>query len=192
MVDGREVTARSAGIRATLSVDAEIAGVKGSDHQDIEAGDLVELGTQIPGPARVKVSAENIRANISARGGVRFFDVLSLEAILGLGLNSTEVRIQSGGIDSREEDIRVGFLFGVRSTVRPIALFDLYAEYTVTLANFDTAILDRQVGLDLNLTRNVSVFVGYRWWDYKKQEFDDSSDVDLEFRGPTAGLSLKF
>ncbi len=192
IVDGKPATARSAGIRATLSVDSEIAGVKGSDHQDIEAGDLVELGVQIPGPARIKVSAENLRAHIAARGGVRFFDVLSLEAILGVGLNSTEVRIQSGGIDSSEEDLRAGFLFGVRSTLRPIPLFDLYAEYTVELANFDTTILDLEVGIDLNLTRNVSLFAGYRWWDYDESEFDDSSDVDLKFRGPTAGVSLKF
>lgn len=192
VVDGKRVTMRSAGVRATLFVDAEVAGIRGSDHQNIGAGDQVDLGLVIPGPARIKVSAKNIRTNIAARGGVRFFDVFSLEAILGLGLNSTEVRIQSGGIDSQEEDLHVGFLFGVRSTVRPIPLFDLYAEYLVTLASMDTTILDRQIGIDLNVTRNVALFVGYRWWDYRKNQFDNSSDVDIEFRGPTAGLNLKF
>ncbi len=192
IVDGKPVTARSTGIRPTLSVDTAIAGIRGSDHQQIAAGEVVKLGAEIFGPARIKVSAENLRAHVAARGGVRFFDVFSLEGIIGVGLDDTDVRIQGGGVDSREESLAAVFLTGVRSTLRPIPLFDLYAEFLVSYATLDTEITDLQVGIDLNLTRNVSLFAGYRWWDYEKNNFDLDSDVDIDFRGPTAGLSLKF
>ena len=191
-VDGESVTAQNARIRPTISIDTAIASIKGSDHQQVAAGEVVEIGLQIPGPARVKVSAESLRAHFAARGGVRFFDVLSLEGILGVGLDNTEVRIQGGGIDSREDSLAAVFLTGVRSTLRLIPLFDLYVEYLVSYASLDTEMEDLQVGVDLNVTRNVSLFAGYRWWDYEKNNFDQDSDVEIDFRGPTAGLSLKF
>jgi hypothetical protein len=188
---GKAVTARSAGIKPTISIDGAISAVEGRDHQQVPAGEQVELDVEIPGPERVKLNAENLRGHLAARGGVRFYDVLSFEGITGLGVDSTEVRLRGGGVDTTDEDLRAGLLLGVRATVRPIPLFDLYAQYLANLTETWIPIQDTEVGVELNLTRNLSLFTGYRWWKYE-EGFSSESDWELDIRGPTAGASLKF
>jgi opacity protein-like surface antigen len=189
---GNAVTAQSAGIAPTISIDGEIASVESRDHEQVPAGQQVELDEVIVGPARVKLNAQNLRGSLAARGGVRFYDVLSLEAIMGLGVDSTEVRMRGDGVTASHDQLLAGFLLGGRATVRPIALFDVYAQYTVNIT--DEAwkyIQDAQVGVELNLQRNVSVFGGYRWWRYE-ESLSNESNWELRLRGPTAGLCLKF
>jgi hypothetical protein len=55
----------------------------------------------------------------------------------------------------------------------------------------DVPIQDTEVGVELNLTRNLSLFTGYRWWRYE-EGFSSESDWELDIRGPTARASLKF
>ena len=193
------VTARSAGIQPTIAVVGEIAHVEGSDRQQVQAGRQVELDVVIVGPARVKLNADNLRASLAARGGVRFFDVLSLEAILGLRIDKTEVRLRGNGLSGTDEDVRAGLLLGARATVRPIPQFDLYVQYTESLMDhfagfggLGITTSELQAGIDLNLTRNIAIFAGYRWWTYEEQSLASGSDWDIDIRGPTAGASLKF
>lgn len=151
----------------------------------------MELDVAIPGPERVKLNVENLRGHLAARGGVRFYDALSLEGITGLGVDSTELRLRGGGVDTTEEDIRAGLLLGGRATVRPIQLFDLCAQYLANFTGTWRAIQDTELGVELNLIRNLSVFTGYRWWKYE-ESFSSESDWEIDIRGPTAGASLKF
>ena len=185
------VTAQSAGIKPTIAIEGAIAAVQGRDHEQVPEGRRVELDDVILGPARVELNAENIRGSLAARGGVRFYDVLGLEAITGLAVDSTELRMRGEGVTASDTEVRVGFLMGGRATVRPIALFDLYAQYTLTLAESWMTIEDAEVGVELNLMRNVAVFGGYQWWRYQ-ESFSNESDWELKIRGPTAGASLKF
>ncbi len=192
------VTARSAGIQPTMSLDGEVAYVKGSDYQDIAAGEFAEINfVDIPGPARVKLNSENVRAHLAARAGLRFYDVLSVEAILGFGLNHTDVRARSGNIDATEDVTRPGFLYGGRVSLRPIPLFDLYGQfaridYLDNPFDVETQTTEIQAGIEINLTRHVAPFAGYRWWEYEQESFLSGSDLDLDIEGPTAGLSLRF
>ncbi|HXK26009.1 MAG TPA: hypothetical protein VMS55_25300 [Myxococcota bacterium] len=189
---GNAVTAQSAGIAPTISIDGEIASVEGRDHEQVPAGQQVKLDEVILGPARVKLDAENIRGSLAARGGIRFYDVLSLEAMMGLGVDSTDLRLRGEDVTASHDELLAGFLLGGRATVRPIALFDLYAQYTVNFTNEAwKTIEDAQIGVELNLQRNVSVFGGYRWWRYE-ESLSNESNWELRIRGPTAGLSLKF
>jgi hypothetical protein len=189
------VTAKSAGVKGTISIDAEIAAVEGKDHQNVPAGQQVELDEVIVGPARVKMNAENLRGSLAARGGIRLFDVLSLEGITGLGVDSTRVRLRGVGlgVTNSDEELLAGLLLGVRATVRPIALFDVYAQYTSNLTPSEEwkTIQDTQVGVELNLVRYVAIFGGYRWWRYE-ESLNNESDWEIKIRGPTAGVSLKF
>ena len=111
---------------------------------------------------------------------------------MGVGVDSTDLRLRGEGVTASHDELLAGFLLGGRATVRPIALFDLYAQYT---ANFtDEAwkyIQDAQVGVELNLQRNISVFGGYRWWRYE-ESLSNESNWELRIRGPTAGVSVKF
>jgi len=195
----KAVTARSAGIQPTIAIVGEIAHVEGSDRQQVQAGRQVELDVVIVGPATVKLNADNLRASLAARGGVRFFDVLSLEAILGLRIDKTEVRLRGNGLSGTDEDVRAGLLLGARATVRPIPQFDLYVQYTESLMDhfagfggLGITTSELQAGIDLNLTRNIAIFAGYRWWTYEEQSLASGSDWDIDIRGPTAGASLKF
>jgi hypothetical protein len=187
-----DATMQSIGIQPTISVEGAVATVEGRDHQTVALGRRIELSNvEVDGPARVKLESDNIRGHIAARGGVRFYDVLSLELITGLALDSTEVRVRNADVDVTDEEFTPGFLLGGRATVRPIALFDLYAQYTANFADDWRTIDDTEVGAELNLMRNFSIYGGYRWWSYE-ESFSADSDWDIDIRGPTAGASLKF
>jgi opacity protein-like surface antigen len=146
----------------------------------------------IPGPARIKLETKNIRGHIAARGGVRLYDILTLEAIAGFAFERTELKIRGGGLQGRDTDSHPGFVFGGRLAVRPIALFDLYSQYTVDVISADVTSTDLQAGIELNFSRNIAVFTGYRLWQYKEESMDSGSDVDIDVSGPMAGLSLRF
>jgi hypothetical protein len=109
----------------------------------------------------------------------------------GLALDSTEVRLRNADVEATGEQLTAGFLLGDRASVRPIALFDLYAQYTAATADDWRAFDETEIGVELNLVRNVSLYGGYRWWSYE-ESFSPDSDWDIEIRGPTAGASLKF
>jgi opacity protein-like surface antigen len=188
-----DATMQSIGIKPTISIDGAIAAVEGRDHQGVGTGHQINIGNQVlEGPTRVKLTARNLRGSLAARGGVRFYDVLSLEGITGLALDSTRVRARNAEAQATDEQFTPGLLLGARATVRPIALFDLYAQYTVSFTDEWKAIDDTEVGVELNVLRNLSVYGGYRWWSYSDEDFSFGSDWDIDIRGPTAGASLKF
>jgi opacity protein-like surface antigen len=186
------IKTRTSPVQGTIAIEGAMAAVEGSDHQQVAAGERVELDVVIVGPERVKLDAENLRGQIDARGGLRIYDVLSLEGIMGLGVDSTEVRLRGDGVDGSDEKLLAGFLVGARGTVRPIPLFDVYVQYLASFSESWTTIEDTMVAGELNLTRNISLFAGYRWWEYKNTDFNGESDWKINLRGPTAGASLKF
>jgi hypothetical protein len=193
-----DATMESIGIQGTVSIDGEVAAVNGRDHQNVGLGDEIVVGNvDFPGPTRVKANSENLRGQVAGRGGIRFYDVFSLEAILGLGVDDTEVQVRDGasGVDATSEKLRAGLLLGGRATVRPIALFDVYAQYTANFAGealVGALIEDSQLGVEVNLMRNLAIYSGYRWWSYQESYSGSQSDWDIDVRGPTVGASIKF
>jgi hypothetical protein len=187
------VTARSAGISPTFAIIAEVAGVQGHDQEDVDLGEDVELqGIRIDGPVRLQLDSENVRGYLAGRGGVRFFDVATFEVLAGLGVDSTQLEVRtSTGVDRTDQKIKPGLLLGGRIEIQPIALFDLYAQSSTNFVDADRWIGDAEVGAELNITRNVSIFAGYRWWEYS-EVFTTRSDWDFDISGPTAGANLKF
>lgn len=188
---GTAAPVQSFGVQPTIAIEGAIAAVDGHDHEQVPAGEQVELDEVIPGPARLTLDSENLRGHLAGRAGVRFFDVLSLESIIGLGVDSTELRVRGGGVEATDEDVRPGFLFGGRASVRPMALFDIYTQYLANLVGDWDIIEDTEVGLELNLQRNVALFAGYRWWSYS-DTLNNESNREIDIRGPTAGASLRF
>lgn len=187
----KPVTARSHGVRPTIAIDTSITYVEGHDRPKLRAGKTVELsGVSIVGPTRLETNGESWSGTLAARGGVRFFDVLSLEGILGIDLQRTRVRARGAGKDVSEARMRGGILMGGRVTLRPIPLFDLYAQSTYARGVYSAE--EDQVGVELHVTRNVYVFGGYRWWRYREFPLNRSSDVKIRIRGPTAGLGVSF
>jgi len=191
--DEQEGTTRSAGIQPTFSIDAAIAAVEGRGSDGIAEHDEVELEVDVPGPTRVELSAENLRGHLAARGGIRVYDILSVEAIAGLGADSTRVRVEAGGLRGSRRKVRPVIVAGSRVTLRPIALFDLYGQVVTSFTpGSDMETADVQAGVELHLSRHVSAYGGYRWWKFEEDRFDFGANVELDIRGPTAGLGLRF
>lgn len=175
----------------TLRIAGEYAMVDGQDDVDLPAGRNFQLGVTIPGPATVDTKIENYRGHLSVRPGGRFLDIVSVEGIIGIGVDSTEVRLRTPGFDTRDENTEPAFVVGGRLSLRPIPLFDLYGQVVFMSGNFSSA--DAEAGVQLNLTPNLGVYAGYRHWAYDKDSFRGSgSDVDLKLTGATAGGSLTF
>lgn len=174
-----------------LSIAGEFATVEGRDHVPVPSGRVVDLGGEISGPARVATDIENRRGHVTARPGVRFMDMISIEGLVGMGVDDTEVTIRSGGQRFTDQSTRPGFLAGIRVSLRPVPLFDLYGQATMMLGRMFTT--DLEVGAQLNLTRNLGLYGGYRRWTFREESLKKGgSDGDFELDGPTAGVSLTF
>ena len=185
-------------VDVTISLDAAFSEVEGRDRRSVPAGKQIEFNGVIAGPAELAVDAESLHGYVAGRGGFRIADMISLEAILGLGVDRTRVAVRSGSINVDAGKTQPGFLVGGRATFRPVPIVDFYAQATLTIIDVggdygDSAnTREHEVGAELNLTRNVAVFSGYRWWSYREEDMQGGSNVDLDVEGPTAGLSLKF
>jgi hypothetical protein len=185
--DGKKVEA----VAFTVNVAGEVVRSVGRDDVDVPAGRNVQMGIEIPGPATVDARVENYQGHVSIRPGGRFFDIVSIEGIVGVGFDDTELRLRVPGIDLRDEKADAAFVTGGRLSLRPIPLLDLYGEGLIMAGHF--ASTGFEAGGQLNLTPNVGVYGGYRWWSYHKSSFQGSgSDLEARFLGPVVGAAFTF
>lgn len=188
--DGRRVHR----VQGTFSIDGELAHTTGHDRPTVEFDQEVKLpdGPTTSGPAEIDLDTEAFYGHVAGRGGIRIIDMFSIEGLVGVGLNRTELRLKEFGVSSSEDGgIRPGFLIGARTTFRPIPLFDLYAQATLLAMDTDVSARDLQVGVDLNLTSNVAVFAGHHWYRFM-EDHNSASNVRINLNGPVAGVALKF
>jgi len=176
----------------TFGVVGEVAVTNGHGSEPVPAGREVEFDGTLAGPATAGVAVDNVRGFAAARPGIRLRDMFSVEALLGIGVDRTRVRVQSpGGFFQTSEETRPGALFGLRLTFRPVPLLDLYAQGATTVGEAITT--DLEAGGQLNLTRNVGLYAGYRRFKFAEEKGRGSpSDLEFDFAGPTFGLSLTF
>ncbi len=178
-------------VEGTLAVVGEIAVVEGHGVEPVPAGRRVQFDEPLNGPANATIDVDNIRGHVGVRGGVRFSDVVSLEAIMGLGIDNTRIRVSDVGFLQTGERTLPAPLVGARVSLRPIPLFDLYGQATFMFGKMFTT--DVEAGGQLNLSRNVGLYGGYRRWSYREESLKGSgSDADFVFDGPTAGLNITF
>lgn len=189
---GTEATGRSARVATpTVAIVAELAALSGHGGEPIPAGREVDLDVSFPGPGVAWTDVDSLQGFLGARSGVRFIDRISIEGILGVGLDSTQIRLQSGSVRTQDHGRRAGIVFGGRVSVRPVPLFDLYVQgFALRTSRSDTANLE--AGGVLNLSRNLGLYAGYRRWVYDENEVKGRSDAQFDFDGPTLGLSLTF
>ena len=137
------------------------------------------------------IDVDNHRGFVAVRPGIRALDMFSAEALIGVGIDHTRVRVQNAGFLQTDEDVSPGALFGFRLGFRPIPLIDFYAQASTTLSHSLTT--DLEAGGQLNLTKNVGLYAGYRRFRYADEKAKgNGSDLDFDFSGPTFGLSLTF
>ena len=176
----------------TLGVAGELSSVDGRDEIFVpDSFERLELGAEIPGPATVDAEIQRLRAHVNVRAGGRFFDILSIEGTLGLGVDDAEVKLRSPGTSLTEEKTKAAFAWGARIGLRPIPLLDLYGQFVLMVGEFSS--FDAEAGGQLNLTPNLGVYAAYRRTTYSARNFrGHGSDVEDGFSGPTFGASLSF
>ena len=175
----------------TLAVVGEYARTSGHGSEPVPAGREIDFDVELAGPTTVGIDVDNQRGFVALRPGIRIRDMFSMEALVGVGIDHTRVRVQNAGFLQTDEDVSPGALFGLRLGFRPIPLIDFYAQASTTLSHSITS--DLEAGGQLNLTKNVGLYAGYRRFKYTEEEAKGlGSDLELDFSGPTFGLSLQF
>lgn len=189
---------RRAKAQPTLSVDVDYRlGVAGQDDQSLRGGDFVDYdGTRFLTPQKVKYDYELHLATVGVRGGVRFVDMFAIEGIAGLSTGALHLVLRDPGQRAGDTGVGIGGNVGMRGTITPHPVFDLYGQFQTHLLglpknNRGTAIiLTAEVGSQINLTPNVSLFGGWRWSSYN-ESIDHGSNLDVDISGPAFGLLIR-
>lgn len=183
-------------VQPSAAFDVDFASIKSRGTDQALAGQFAELdGIQFTGPTTVRAKSEEHRGQISIRTGVRLDDILSLEALLGVSFAHRDLWIQNATRSAHGDRTMFGFMLGARATVRPIALFDVHAQFQATAfapGPFEGRSREVEVISNLNITKNLALFTGYRWTWYDEKAFAGGSDVEFRAEGPTAGINLHF
>lgn len=188
-------------VQTRLAVEAEYTvGVGGNDERDVSGGGrYVDYdGTIFNGPQVLQSSYDLHLASVGVRGGGRFFDVVSIEGSGGLSLVALDLDLRGPSGSASDTGVSLGVHVGARATVAPHPVIDLYGEGKLHLLNVlqesrRTVLLSTaEVGGNLHITSNVSLFAGYRWWRYF-EDIHSASNIDyVDLQGPTMGLLLRF
>lgn len=198
--EGREEVSKRRPVRPTLSVDLEyVAAVDGEDDANLSASQLVDYdGRDFAGPQRLRYDLTLHLGSASVRGGVRFIDMFTLEALAGVSVSALDLEIRGAGVSEQDLGVGIGPKTGARFTFTPHPVVDLYGQWQLHLLEVvgtdgrdDVVLRSWEAGARLHLTGHLSLFGGWREWDYD-ENVDNESDIDLELSGPTFGALLRF
>jgi hypothetical protein len=185
-------------VRLSLALDLDYrVGLAGNDDRRLLAPHEIDYdGIRFPGPQRMHYDFDLQLGSASARGGIRFFDVFALEWLAGLSSSALHLVARAPGLRAGDTSVGLGGNAGARGTLTPHPVFDLYGEWRLHLldglqkSHELIAMTTAEVGTNVHLTRNVSLFGGWRWWTYDETVSHDS-DVHTKLTGPTFGLSFR-
>jgi hypothetical protein len=172
-----------------IAIDAELARASGRDHQRIKSNEVIVRGGVVEGPARLDLDADIITGRLAGRAGLRIFDWLSLEGLLGFELHDVFLDLSATDVDADRRWTRPSALFGAQVGLRPHPAVDLIGQ--VAFGAGESILVDSRAEVALNLTRHIALTAGYRWLDYTDVRYEES-DIDIEIEGPTAGVALSW
>lgn len=182
-----------------ISLDFEYsAGIGGDDDDFLSPPDFVDYdGTRFSAPQRLQYSYDLHMASIGARAGPRFLDVFSVELLTGLSTSVLDLVIRAPGERAGDTGVAIGAHIGARGTITPHPTIDFYGQWALHLLGSTqsernlVSVRAAEVGSNLHLTSNVSLFGGWRWLKYE-EDIDHGSDMDVDLAGPTFGLLFRF
>ncbi len=184
---------------AVASLDLEYrVGLAGEDRRGVADTRFVDYdGTRFLGPQTLEYDYSLHAGTISGRGGLRVYEILALEGLVGL--TTSALQLEARGTTDRASDTGVGLgaHVGARATLTPHPVFDLYGQLLYHLLgglqSDRNEVVMQTIDLagDLHLASHLSFFGGWRWWTYEEQISHDS-DVEVELSGPAFGVLLRF
>ena len=180
-------------MQALAALDFGFGYGQGASSQDLAFGELVSFDdVDFRGPAHLRYIYELSVFSAAFRGGGRIPGVLDIEGFLGAGWTSLDLVAKSPYARAHDVVHDVGFLFGVKLTGHPFRWLDLYARGSELIAEGQDGLGDAELGFALKPVGGLSLFAGWRWWDYDEEVPADESDIELDISGPTCGVELLF
>lgn len=177
------------------AVELELARTEGDDTQSFGPGERIEFGElDETGPGTAAVDAELAFASLCFRGDFRLHPRVDLQALGGLAWQRVDTTVRVGAATGHDRDTSLGFKFGGRVAFHAMEDLDLRLGLGQVIALRDSdavSLRDVQLDAQVQATKNLSLFGGWRWLGYA-QERHDESDLELDFSGPTFGLQLRF
>lgn len=187
-------------VQPTLSLDLDyVAAVDARDAANLSASQFVDYdGREFPGPQRLRYDLTLHLGSASARAGIRIIDMFALEALAGVSLSALDLEIRGSGISERDVGVGIGPKGGVRFTFTPHPVIDVYGQWELHLLEVigsdgrnEVFLRGWEAGARLHMTSNLSLFGGWREWEYD-ESVRNESDIDLELNGPTFGVLVRF
>jgi hypothetical protein len=195
---GAATQAQGKAIRPALGLEIDYAYAHGRSSQGLGAGETARLDRiPIEGPARVRHRYDFHLGTLGARGGIWIRDALGVELLLGGGVSSMDLEVESAGRGERDGVTTPGTFLGGQVSVRPVRPFTIYARGTWTGVPLALTFLRKnntagiETGGELTPRPGVGLLGGWKWWIFEDRD-GFGSDIDLSFSGPFAGVHLTF
>ncbi len=189
---------RAPAFRSSVALEAEYAVGLGGDDRRTTLGTVEYDEIDIATTSDLEFDYDLHLATLGASGGVRIRDFLRLDALTGLSVSALRLEISNATQRVQDTGVSMGWHFGSRIGISPHPVFDVFAEGKLHLmgglqgSRRFVFVPEAMAAGSLHLTRNVSVFGGYRWWRYR-ENIESASDLDdLVIEGPTFGIQGRF
>jgi len=167
----------------------------GQFEQDINSSEYVDLrGSQIHGPAMLDSEAE------LGVGYLRFVRHMFVRESFewywgaGLGHSTLKLSVSDGTQTMHDENNATGphGLVGLAYYFHPMFGFEGNIGGYYFPSDDPSSLTDLRAQLVFTPAGAVRLYAGYRYWGYRYQPSNSSSDVLLDFYGPTVGMTLHF
>jgi hypothetical protein len=177
-----------------LFFDFDLSGGRGSSGQFLSGGEFIDFdGTTFNGPTVVNGDFDLFVFTATARKPVPIGKKVRTDVLVGLSLEYLDLELSSNGLRARDTSFSVGPLFAGRLGYWPWEELGAYFELHTTLGWGSGAMVmfgGADVGITAQATDQLSVFAGWRWWEYDEER--DRSEIHLKLSGPFLGVQFDF
>lgn len=184
-------------VEGTYAVDLDVRHVEKSEFNTVvPPGDAIDLPRfDVNGPAIVHTDIDLTSVDLTSRGGVRIFELFSIEGRGGLGYTHSNKELSSTAAGKTLRDWSLGGVVGARGEFEPFPGLIAYADGRLYLGFSDTmgyaTRVVSELGVEIRPAAGFALFGGWHRDVYREERGNDS-DVEVEFRGVMGGLRWVF
>ncbi len=169
--------------------------IDGRFSQTIDSGDRINIeGTSISGPAEIDGEYEVTYWSLALGFDNSGIDLVPGQpagaGYIGLGQTSFDLSLDDSGrvLSVDEDEIEIYFQYRFVQALTDSFTFGFAGAAGLT-TDFDGS-REYELILEYELTRQLILTGGYRWFDYFYFSDESDSDIELDFHGPVLGLKL--
>lgn len=169
--------------------------IDGNFSQTIDSGDRINIeGSSISGPAKIDGEYEVTYWSLALGFDNTGTDMLPGQSrgagYIGLGQTNFDLSLDDSGRALSVEEEEVEFYFQYRFVQALTESFNFgFAGAAGLTTDFDGS-REYELILEYELSRQLILTGGYRWFDYFYFSDESDSDIELDLHGPVLGLKL--